>query len=102
MSNLVIPKSIPAAFAATSGNFHAVFTKPAGTDVATVFVAGKGSDLTSVSKATASATFTGGVLHVNLGSAAAGRSSAGLAAEEIASKAGLAHGVKSVTAFTHG
>ncbi len=101
MANLVIPKSIPAAFA-KSGKFDAVYTKPAGADTATVFVAGHGASLSTVSKATASASLQNGILHVGLGAQAASRSAAGLAAEEVVKVAALAHGLTAVTAITHG
>lgn len=101
MANLVIPKTVAAAFA-NNGTFQAVYTKPAGSDSATVFVAGKGASLATVSKATATATFTGGILHVGLGAQAAARSSAGLAAEEVVRGAALAHGITAVTAITQG
>jgi hypothetical protein len=101
MSNLVIPANVAAAFA-SNGTFEAVYTKPAGATSATVFVAGKGADLTSVSKATATATLSNGVLHVGLGSGAAARSAAGLASEEVVKSAALAHGITAVTSISHG
>ena len=101
MSNLVIPKTVAAAFA-NNGSFEAVYTKPAGATSATVFVAGKGANLTSVSKSTATATLSNGILHVGLGAGASARSAAGLASEEIVKSAALAHGITAVTAISHG
>lgn len=83
MSNVVIPNKIATPLAKAQGEFHAVFSKPANSSTATVFVGDKGSarDLSQISKNTATASLAGGILHVNLGAAAAGRSAAGLAAE---------------------
>lgn len=78
-----IPASVGAAFEKTQGTFTATYSKPAHSDVATVFVASSGSAgaLKSVAKETAHASLQNGVLHVNLGAKASSRSAAGLAAE---------------------
>ena len=94
MSNVVIPSKIATPLASVKGEFHAVFSKPANSSTATVFVgdAHSAAALSEVSKTTASASLKGGILHVNLGAAAAGRSAAGLAAEVAHSGAILTHG----------
>lgn len=83
MPKFVIPSSIATPFAHTEGEFTAVYSKPNGASVATVFVASQGSAsrLATISKSPATASFVNGVLHVNLGSSAAARSAAGIAAE---------------------
>lgn len=86
MANTIkIPASVGAALEKTQGTFTAAYSKPAGSDVATVFVASSGSAraLQSVAKDTASAQLQNGVLHVNLGAKASSRSAAGLAADSV-------------------
>ncbi|MGD0774888.1 MAG: hypothetical protein ABSC05_18905 [Candidatus Solibacter sp.] len=94
MSNVVIPKTIATPFAKTTGDFQAIYSKPAGSTSATVFVgdANSAAALSGISKSTAAASLKGGILHVNLGAGAAARSAAGLAAEATHPGAILTHG----------
>lgn len=80
-NTLIIPRTIKTPFAATKGTFKAVYSKPANSSDATVFVAAQGEVLDAVSKTPATATLKSGILHVNLGAHASSRSAAGLAAE---------------------
>lgn len=86
MANTIkIPASVGAALDKVQGTFTAAYSKPAGSDIATVFVASSGSGraLQSIAKDTATAQLQNGVLQVNLGAKASSRSAAGLAAEGV-------------------
>jgi hypothetical protein len=83
MAQTVIPSSIPTPLQGAEGDYKVLYSKPAGSEIATVFVASsaQSAKINAISKSAASASLVNGVLHLNLGASAAARSAAGLASE---------------------